>query len=168
VLVFELGALLSGDFHDQTVRIQGRNIVQLDPSPLEVCLGWSREHTPREAVIIAPIAGDHRSPTNAGYEAPAVAQRAVIAVDDLYHGRRYTSFVDRVQAVEGFLSGETVAESTEYFQTLTGAPLYAIVEITVPAQLDRYQKAGWSPVFEQGSHMVLRLTSDTFQVRLGQ
>lgn len=155
VAVFEIGLLTSTDYSDPTFAVTGRHVVHREDSAWQDCLIHVRDHAPRDAVLVVPPEGDHKSPSNAGFEVAAMSERAVLVVLDHFHAERFQSFAARLRVTEQLLAGEDIEGATRALDELVTGPTCLVLPRFDRAVLPEYVRAGWTSTFASGPAMVL-------------
>ena len=113
-------------------------------------------HRSLDRIPVDEGTSESKSPSNLGFEMPAVARRPVVAVDDPMHGRRFHSFERRVAAATELLHAGDVGTATRELRDLLHTPLYLVARVDETTE-QRYAGAGWRSVSREGELRVMKL-----------
>jgi hypothetical protein len=154
-VLFVIGAWSSRMYGDTRIGIVGRDLVLVnDPAAME-CLSWVRDETPRDAVVVLPLIEQNVSPSNSGFENPAVARRSAFLVYDTYHSKRHVDYAARSEAAQLLCErGQSAAAAHTIARLVPNRPVFAVIEPN-----DRQRSfAEWTIMHRSGPYVVLALS----------
>jgi hypothetical protein len=117
-VVFLVGALASGHFHQEALALHGRTFTRLPAQPLEALLERVRRELPADTLLVADSAVSEKSPNNDAFAPAAIAARDLYRIDDRELTRPLRSFHERSNVTTDLLNGSDVEAATAAIRLL--------------------------------------------------